>query len=153
MAQGRGVGSGEVTYRFWFETSFAQAGYLVLTVAENGRELVVFNWSPVQWDEAESQQHYTLKLLTPYPLPPEADPRAYVETNQPVLTEPWVNQKFRIDYQRGEQDRLRLVFHRDRPGNRFDIEPKSTCRIPGSNFQLRPLRLPRLRSPDHPPQR
>jgi hypothetical protein len=137
LAQGRGVGSGEVTYRFWFETSFAQAGYVAPTVAENGRELVVFNWSPVQWDEAERQQHYTLKVLTPHPLPPEVDPRAYVETNQAVLTEPWVNQKFRIDYQRGEQDRLRLLFHRDRPGNRFDMRIQVYLPAEWFNFQLR----------------
>ena len=111
LARGQGVGSGTVTFVFYFETSFSQAGYVEPTTADDGRELVVFNWAPVQWDEAKNQDHYTLKVLTPHVLPAGVDAREHVTEGQVVLTEPWVNDKFLIDYQRGEDDRLRLVFH------------------------------------------
>ncbi|MHC4992577.1 MAG: hypothetical protein ACYTGC_16525, partial [Planctomycetota bacterium] len=52
LAEGRGVGSGTVTYVFAFQTSFAEAGYVAPTTTDDGTQLVVFNWSPVQWDEA-----------------------------------------------------------------------------------------------------
>ena len=94
---------------------------MVSTRADDGRDLVVFNWSPVRWDEARNQDHYTLTILTPHQLPPGIDPRRYVLENDLVLTEPFVNERFKIDYQRGERNRLRLVFHRDNPGNRFDM--------------------------------
>ncbi|MHB1003898.1 MAG: hypothetical protein ACYC1B_08780, partial [Thermoleophilia bacterium] len=119
---GRGVAAGSVTYIFWYQTSLAAAGYVAPTTADDGRDLVVFNWSPQQWDEAANQDHYTLRVLTPYTLPPGVDPRAHVEENQLVLTEQWVNRKFLIDYQRGPEDRLQLVFHRNDPGNLFKME-------------------------------
>jgi len=121
LADGQGVRSGTVSFVFSFVTDFAAAGYLGPTTSPDGRALEFFNWSPVQWDEASHQDHYTLSILTPHVLPPDVDPRAYVDRGQLVLTEPWVNEKFRIDYQRGEADRLRLVFHREQPGNRFDM--------------------------------
>jgi hypothetical protein len=46
LANGAGVGSGSVTYRFWFETDFAVAGYLTPTRSAEGRDLMVFNWAP-----------------------------------------------------------------------------------------------------------
>ena len=72
LAGGEGVSSGTVTYVFWFETSFTQAGYVAPTTAEDGRDLAVLHWSPVQWDEAGRQEHYTLKVLTPHALPDAA---------------------------------------------------------------------------------
>ncbi|MBE3074235.1 MAG: hypothetical protein IMZ75_04710, partial [Actinobacteria bacterium] len=121
LAGGKGVTSGDLTYTFWFPTDFAQAGYVAPTTAAGGRELTVFNWSPVQWDEASHQDHYTLKILTPYVLPAGVDPRAHVQENGLMLTEKWVNEQYRIDYQRGSGDRLELVFHKDRPGNLYHM--------------------------------
>lgn len=134
LAGGQGVSSGTVTYVFAFTTDFASAGYLASTTADDGRELAVFNWSPVRWDEASNQEHYTLHVLTPYVLPSGIDPRQFVEEQQAVLTEPFVNQKFRIDYQRGEADRLRLVFHRENPGNRYDM--RTQIYLPAEWFTL-----------------
>jgi hypothetical protein len=134
LAGGQGVSSGHVTYRFAFATSFAEAGYVAKTRTEEGLELVVFNWAPTQWDEAQNQDHYTLRILTPYELPSDVDPRTWVIDNDLVLTEPWVNQKYRIDYQRGEQDRLRLLFHKDRPGNRFHM--RTQFYLPADWFTL-----------------
>ncbi|MCB0293710.1 MAG: hypothetical protein KDG51_00350, partial [Calditrichaeota bacterium] len=121
LADGQGIGSGTATYVFYFATNFASAGYLAPTVSVEGTELTVFNWSPVQWDEARNQDHYTLTLLTPHILPEGYTPREYVEREQAILTEPWVNSRFLIDYRRGPNDRLEVVFHKDNPGNRFDM--------------------------------
>ena len=121
LAGGKGVSSGTLTYVFYFSTDFARAGYLAKTTAEDGKELVVFNWSSVQWDEGQHQTHYTLKILTPHQLPQGIDPRAYVNENQVILTEKWVNKNFLIDYQTGPKSRLLLVFHKNNPGNMFDM--------------------------------
>jgi hypothetical protein len=81
LADGHGVGSGDVTYVFVIETHFAEAGYVEPTTSADGRELMVFNWSPVEWEEAAHQKHYTLKVLTPYTLPAGVDPRTHVVEN------------------------------------------------------------------------
>jgi len=101
LAGGAGVSSGTVIYRFPFVTHFAEAGYLAPTTTGDGRRLVVFNWSPSKWEEARNQDHYTLKILTPHRLPAGVDPRSYVLDNDLVLTEPFVNTRFKIDYQAG----------------------------------------------------
>ncbi|MBD3305455.1 hypothetical protein GF348_03705, partial [candidate division KSB3 bacterium] len=134
LADGQGVASGTVTYVFYFETDFAEADYLAATTTDDGQELVVFNWSPVQWDEAARQDHYTLLILTPETLPEGQDPRQYVEAEQLILTEPWVNEKFLIDYQRGPNDRLQLIFHKNAPGNRFDM--RTQFYMPAAWFDL-----------------
>jgi hypothetical protein len=77
LAGGQGVSSGTVTYVFGFTTNFATAGYLAPTTAEDGRQLAVFNWSPIQWDEATNQDHYTLMVLTPHVLEAGVDPRRH----------------------------------------------------------------------------
>ncbi|PIP38368.1 MAG: hypothetical protein COX19_13140, partial [Desulfobacterales bacterium CG23_combo_of_CG06-09_8_20_14_all_51_8] len=121
LAGRAGVSSGTLTYVFYFATDFAEAGYLAETMTAEGKDLAVFNWSPVQWDEAASQDHYTLKILTPHPAPVDRDLRQYVTGNGLILTEKWVNEKFLIDYQAGPNDRLLLVFHKTRPGNHYDM--------------------------------
>ena len=122
LADGAGVAAGRtLSYSLPFKTNFHQAGYLLPTTADDGRELVAFNWSPVQWDQAATQDHYTLKIITPFVLPADADPRALVDSEQLVLTEPWVNEQYRIDYQRGPKGRLLLLFHKTHPGNRFQM--------------------------------
>ncbi|MDQ1351455.1 MAG: hypothetical protein QG657_1757, partial [Acidobacteriota bacterium] len=121
LANGKGVPNGTVTYVFYFSTNFAAAGYLAPTTSAEGKKLAVFNWSPVLWDEAANSDHYTLKILTPFTLPQDSQPRSFVDENQLILTEKWVNEKFLIDYQRGPKDRLLLVFHKNNPGNRFNM--------------------------------
>jgi hypothetical protein len=136
LANGKGVPTGQtVTYNLPFRTNFYSAGYVGETTAEDGRELVYFNWAPAQWDEAGNQDHYTLKILTPYQLPDQqVDPRELVDAEQLVLTESWVNEKYLIDYQRGPNNRLLLVFHKNRPGNRFHMRVQFY--LPASWFTL-----------------
>jgi len=97
LARGAGVSVGPVTYRFAFSTDFAAARHLERTTSPDGIPLVVFNWSPTQWDEAAAQDHYTLRILTPYTLPADLDVRDHVTEQGLVLTEPWVNERYRID--------------------------------------------------------
>ncbi|MFO7877769.1 MAG: hypothetical protein R6U55_14430 [Desulfovermiculus sp.] len=121
LDNGHSVSSGRVTYKFWFSADFVRARYLVSTTTDQGREAVVFNWAPVKWDEAERQKHSTLRVHTPYQLPATVDPRDYVLENNLILTETWVNERYKMDYQRGENGHLVLVFHRDDPGPRFSM--------------------------------
>ncbi len=121
LANGKGVSSGQVTYVFYFETNFAQAGYLAATTNAEGKKLAVFHWAPQQWDEAYNQDHYTLKILTPHTIPKGTMPRPYVESNTLILTEKWVNGQYLIDYQRGENDRLLILFHKNNPSNMFHM--------------------------------
>lgn len=139
LANGQGMSSGTVTYVFYFETDFFEAGYLSPTMVQDGIKLFVFNWSPVQWDEAQHQEYYTLKILVPEVLSAGEDVRGYVERNQLILTEPWVNQKFFIDYQKESTDRLEIIFHKKQPGNRFDM--KTQFYMPDAWFKI-----PRLES-------
>ena len=134
LAKGQGVSSGTVTYIFFFSTNFADAGYVAPTTSSEGKDLMVFNWSPMEWDEAPNQDHYTLKVLTPYVLPADAYPRSYVEQNALVLTETWMNGQYLIDYQRGEGDRLLLVFHKDDPGNLYQMQTQFY--LPAQWFEL-----------------
>jgi len=65
--------------------------------------------------------HYTLKVITPYRLPGGANPRHVVESGRLILTEPWVNERYRIDYQRGPEERLLVLFHKENPPNRYQM--------------------------------
>jgi hypothetical protein len=151
LADGQGVGSGTVTYVFVIQTHFSRPGYVAPTTAEGGRELVVFNWSPVQWDEADRQEHYTLKVLTPFEIPSGVAPRDYVLDNDLVLTEPWVNKQYLIDYQRGPSGRLLVVFHKERPGNRYHM--RTQFYLPAEWFDLEPATGQRVTAEDPRPVR
>jgi hypothetical protein len=132
LAGGAGVSSGEVTYVFYFLTDFAEAGYLAPTLSADSSALMVFNWAPVQWDEAHSQRHYTLTVLTPHILPEGENPRDYVNRERNVLTESWVNEAYKIDYQRGADNRLLLLFHKENPATAFTCGCNATSRRVGS---------------------
>jgi organic radical activating enzyme len=90
----------------------ALAGYVERTVAASGDTLVVFNWSPVQWDEADRQDHYTLRVVSPGVIPSGDSARAFVDSSKSILTEPFVNKKFLIDYRAGPDNRLMVLFHK-----------------------------------------
>ncbi|NJK97457.1 MAG: hypothetical protein HC905_23405 [Bacteroidales bacterium] len=100
LADGIGISSGNVTYVFYFTTNFNEAQYLVNTQANDGRKLVVFNWSPSEFDESENMDHYTLKVVIPFQVPSGIGIlREYFMNNNIILTEKFVNEKFKIDYQ------------------------------------------------------
>lgn len=44
-----------------------------------------------------------------------------VESGRLILTEPWVNERYRIDYQRGPEERLLVLFHKENPPNRYQM--------------------------------
>ena len=69
LANGKGISRGDITYVFYFTTDFSKGGYVAKTTSPQGKKLVVFNWSPSQFDEARNQSHYTLKVLTHIKIP------------------------------------------------------------------------------------
>jgi hypothetical protein len=96
-----------VTYFFLFKTDFAAAGYLDTTTSPSGLPLVVFNWAPVQWNEALYQDHYTVRIVTPFTLPETVESiRDFVTRDSLVLTEKFVNRTYKIDYRRSPENRL-----------------------------------------------
>jgi hypothetical protein len=147
LADGQGVSSGTITYVFYFNTNFNSAGYLVNTEKDDGQMLTVFNWSPVKWDEAHNMQHYTLKVILPeqavegYPVM-----RDYYMGQNIIMTEKFVNEKFRIDYQKSKTGKLMLVFHKEFPGVRYDM--RTQFYMPASWFSLAQTELYDSNNPD-----
>ncbi|RLD86631.1 MAG: hypothetical protein DRJ07_00285, partial [Bacteroidetes bacterium] len=122
LADGKGVSNGNITYVFYFVTDFNKAGYLANTVTNEGDSLVVFNWSPVIWDEASNMDHYTLKVILPHMAVQGVEVlREHYMGNNIIQTENFVNDKFLIDYQQSKSGKLLLVFHKNKPENRFDM--------------------------------
>ncbi|HOI43873.1 MAG TPA: hypothetical protein PK523_13095, partial [Elusimicrobiales bacterium] len=62
LADGRSFNNGEITYFFRYAADLQAAGTLTQTMSGE-RRLAVFNWSPVQWDEA--LEHMTVKVIYP----------------------------------------------------------------------------------------
>ena len=118
LSDGQGVRSGTVTYVFSFITDFAQAKYLISTRSEKNEDLTAFDWSPVQWDEAFNQKHYSLTIVTPFK-PKSTRKDSLEQYRRIILTEPWVNQRYLIDYQTSKDGRLSIRFHRNNPENLF----------------------------------
>ncbi|MBN2383356.1 hypothetical protein JXQ70_10775, partial [bacterium] len=127
-----------VTYFFTFATDFSRAGYLAPTLAREGAELFVFNWSPVQWDEAHEQQHYTLKIITPIGIDEHEEYHQLVAQQGLILTETWVNEAYLIDYRRSDTGRLIVVFHRENPGNMYAL--RTQFYMPASYFSAEAVR-------------
>jgi hypothetical protein len=135
LANNAGVSSGTVTYFFYFSTHFNKAGYLVNTETNEGKMLTAFNWSPVQWDEASKMDHYTLTVITPHDVETEEEVlRNYYMDQNVVQTESWVNEKFLIDYQASPKGKLKILFHKNKPGNRFDM--RTQFYMPADWFKL-----------------
>ena len=65
--------------------------------------------------------HYTLTLHTPHVLPDVPNIPLHVSNTRSVLTEPWVNKQYLIDYRRDDKGRLAILFHKNKPGNRYHM--------------------------------
>ena len=119
LANGQGVRSGEVTYVFRFGTCMSDAGYLVHTRAADGKDLIVFNWVPAEWDE--SMDHYTVKVIYPWeyagaPTDRESVLRQFEELT--FRTEKWMNEQYKIDYRVEEvngKPEMTVLLHKDTP--------------------------------------
>ena len=122
LADGKGVSRGNLTYFFYFNTDFSKAGYLAKTITDENQKLIVLNWSPVQWDEAYNQDHYSLEIITPFNLPANINNiREYIDQNKLILTEPWMNTEYRIDYKKSNTGKLKIIFYKKNPGNYFHM--------------------------------
>lgn len=98
LAEGKGVSKGNLSYVFYFETDFREAKYLEYTQTDTGDSLIVFQWSPVQFDEAHTMQHYTLKIIFPIQVVSGIENlRDYYMGQNIIRTEKWMNEKYLID--------------------------------------------------------
>lgn len=117
LANGAGVSSGHVTYRFRFAADMAGAGYLAPTTAGEGRQLVVFNWAPTDWDQP--LEHYTVKVVYPIEYTSSQTERSDIEAAllaRGFATERFMNQEYLIDYRLrkiGDRQHIQVLLHKD----------------------------------------
>ena len=113
LAEGRAWGPGEATYRFSYRADLAAAGLVAPTRGPGGEDLVVFNWSPVAWDEPLA--HETLTVTFPsVPAPRSGELGLEGAAALGLRTEPWVNERYLITYSgAGEPPALSIRFHRN----------------------------------------
>ncbi|MDH5742693.1 MAG: DUF2207 domain-containing protein, partial [Candidatus Aminicenantes bacterium] len=117
LANGTGVSSGYVTYRFRFAADMFQAGYLAPTTAAEDRKLIVFNWAPTDWDQP--LEHYTVKVVYPIEYTSPQTDRSAVEAKllaRGFATERFMNQEYKIDYRLrkvGGKQHIEVLLHKD----------------------------------------
>ncbi|MDD4349562.1 MAG: hypothetical protein PHF70_10680, partial [Opitutales bacterium] len=135
LANGQRSTAETLTYSFSFATDFAAAEYVGPTRSNEGRDLVYFHWAPPEWDEAWEQEHATVRVVLPVQVPEGQNARDWVNANEILLTEKWMNERYKLDYQREEgSDRLVLVAHRENPGNKASM--KLQFYVPADSFAL-----------------
>ncbi|MBN1552925.1 hypothetical protein JW979_15735, partial [bacterium] len=123
LAEDAAVHEGWVTFRFRFAADFNQAGYLVPTVADDGRQLVVLNWSPTQFDMP--MDHYTVMITYPIEYSDynkNRDSIHYALLSHNFATEKWMNEKYLIDYRLKSyegKDYITVVLHKNNPPANF----------------------------------
>jgi len=94
LANGEAFSNGEITYFFRYACDLQASGNLTQTIAD-GRKLAVFNWSPVQWDDA--LEHEALVVRYPVELASaKVDDAVLAKLN--FRTEKFVNERYMIDY-------------------------------------------------------
>jgi hypothetical protein len=95
LAGGQRFGPGEITFVLTYFADYAAAGHVAETKSPEFGELVVFNWAPVQWDEA--LEHAT--VLVRWPLVVDQPELTLDEASELGLrTEPFVNQRYKLSY-------------------------------------------------------
>ncbi|MGD9493629.1 MAG: hypothetical protein AB7V36_09785 [Bacteroidales bacterium] len=145
LANGKGIGSGYVTYFFWFETNFSSAGYLGTTTSENGKNLVYFDWAPTEWDsDATGMHHYTLKILTPFKPSFSFNVRERVYADSLIMTEKWMNEKYEIDFQIKEAGRLMMLVNKNTP--EYHFSPRVQIYMPAAWFDTSMVREYQIRT-------
>jgi hypothetical protein len=120
------LGGKYLTYKLRFVADMAAAGYLDHTSPGDGKNLTVFNWAPVQWDE--SMEHYTVSINYPLEYPQKSGTREEVEQflhDSDFSTEKWMNERYLIDYRVamiGGTPRVQVLLHKDNPEAKFKFE-------------------------------
>lgn len=125
-SNGQRLGGKYLTYKLRFTADMAGAGYLDSTTSTDGKSLTVFNWAPVQWDEA--MEHYTVSINYPLEYPQQSATREEVEqfllTNN-FATEKWMNERYLIDYRVETIEgtpRVQVLLHKNNPEAKFKFE-------------------------------
>ncbi|MBW1769837.1 MAG: hypothetical protein JRJ17_01480, partial [Deltaproteobacteria bacterium] len=123
LANGIGVSSGYVTYRFRFAAGMSEAGYLASTTAAEGRKLIVFNWSPTEWDQP--LEHYTVKVVYPIQYTSPQTDRSSIEAElltRGFATERFMNQEYKIDYRLrkvGGEQHIEVLLHKEKARTKY----------------------------------
>ena len=113
------LGGEHLTYKFRFAADMYAAGYLAKTTAADGSPLVVFNWSPTQWDE--QMEYYTVTVTYPLEVSKQ-DGREEIEASlleQGFATEPWMNEEYLLDYRANKVNDVfwaQVLLHKATPG-------------------------------------
>jgi len=122
------LGGEYLTYKLRFEADMAKAGYLKRTTSAEGKELIVFDWAPVQWDEA--MDNYTVTVNYPLEYPQQSGTREEIERfllDNDFATEKWMNENYLIDYRVAvidEVPRVQVLLHKNNPKEKFKFEIK-----------------------------
>lgn len=120
------LGGEYLTYKVRFTADMASAGYLAPTTSEEGRNLTVFNWAPVQWDEA--MEHYAVSITYPLEYPQQSATREEVEqflVDNGFATEKWMNERYSIDYKVETLEgtpRVQVLLYKKAPEAKFKFE-------------------------------
>jgi hypothetical protein len=144
LAGGQRFGPGEITFVLTYFADYAAAGHVAATKSPEFGELIVFNWAPVQWDEA--LEHATVLVRWPLVVG-QADLTLDEASELGLRTEPLVNQRYKLSYlgRRGTAvsppvepaagDRYLVIrAHRDQlsPKEKFPL----TYYVPAKHFNL-----------------
>jgi hypothetical protein len=123
LANGIGISSGYVTYRFRFAAGMSEAGYLAHTTAARGQKLIVFNWSPTEWDQP--LEHYTVKVVYPIRYTSPQTDRSSIEAElltRGFATERFMNQEYKIDYRLrkvGGEQHIEVLLHKEKARTKY----------------------------------
>lgn len=122
------LGGNYLTYKLRFVADMAAAGYIEKTTTSDGKGLTVFDWAPVQWDEA--MDHYTVSINYPLEYPQQFGTREEIEQfllDNDFATEKWMNENYLIDYRVAMIEgipRVQVLLHKNNPEAKFKFEIK-----------------------------
>ncbi|MFC2168024.1 DUF2207 domain-containing protein, partial [Acidobacteriota bacterium] len=125
LDKGEAVSSGFITYRFRFSADMLAAGYLAETLTAEGKNLIVFSWSPSSWDQ--SLEHATVLVIYPINLNSEQTGREDLEAvllKRGFATEEWMNREYLIDYRSytvGEKQHVGVLLHKENTPKMYDF--------------------------------
>ncbi len=109
LANGQGVSSGGLVYRFRFACEMDDAGYLAKTTASEDRKLVVFHWAPTEWDSR--LDHQTVRITLPLEHGGVDNREAVEQTllENGFATEKFMNKNYLIDYKTVKRNGKKVV--------------------------------------------
>jgi hypothetical protein len=122
LADGKAFTGGEVTYFFRYAADLEASGNVTQTMAGD-KQLTVFNWAPVQWDDPLRHQALTVHFPAEIDAPITGDK---VPEALNWRTEKFVNEQYKIDYpvvkDAAGKDVFSVRFYREDLGSRYHFQ-------------------------------